>query len=101
MRASESFPYIHKTFSLQMRRQRKKEKKNIKDALINILYHPLCLLLVLIVCIFHRYKEQNVALKLVQLNGTPEEVAKRGSRFAREVTFLCRVQHKNLVKVRN
>ena len=35
------------------------------------------------------------------MNGTPEEVAKRGSRFAREVTFLCRVQHKNLVKVRN
>mgnify|MGYP002775786448 CR=1 FL=1 len=51
--------------------------------------------------IFHRYKEQSVALKLVQMNGTPEEVAKRGSRFAREVTFLCRVQHKNLVKVRN
>lgn len=46
-----------------------------------------------------RYQTQSVALKLVQRNGTPEEVAKRESRFAREVTLLCRLQHKNLVKV--
>lgn len=45
-----------------------------------------------------KYQNQTVALKLVQRNGTPEEVAKRESRFAREVTLLCRLQHKNLVK---
>lgn len=45
-----------------------------------------------------KYQTQSVALKLVQRNGTPEEVAKRESRFAREVTLLCRLQHKNLVK---
>lgn len=45
-----------------------------------------------------KYQNQSVALKLVQRNGTPEEVAKRENRFAREVTLLCRLQHKNLVK---
>ncbi|KAH7442418.1 hypothetical protein KP509_03G087700 [Ceratopteris richardii] len=45
-----------------------------------------------------KYHDQSVALKLVQTSGTPEEVAKRESRFAREVSLLTRVQHKNLVK---
>ncbi|KAI5080842.1 hypothetical protein GOP47_0004025 [Adiantum capillus-veneris] len=45
-----------------------------------------------------KYRNQSVALKLVHRNGTPEDVAKRESRFAREVTLLCRLQHKNLVK---
>ncbi|MCO5614439.1 hypothetical protein L7F22_068721 [Adiantum nelumboides] len=45
-----------------------------------------------------KYQNQSVALKLVQRNGTPEEMAKRENRFAREVTLLCRLQHKNLVK---
>ncbi|KAI5068160.1 hypothetical protein GOP47_0016505 [Adiantum capillus-veneris] len=45
-----------------------------------------------------KYRDQSVALKLVQTSGTPEEVAKRESRFAREVSLLSRVQHKNLVK---
>lgn len=45
-----------------------------------------------------KYREQSVALKLVQTSGTQEEVAKRESRFAREVSLLSRVQHKNLVK---
>lgn len=45
-----------------------------------------------------KYRDQSVALKLVQTGGTPEEVVKRESRFAREVSLLSRVQHKNLVK---
>ncbi|KAH7438711.1 hypothetical protein KP509_04G028100 [Ceratopteris richardii] len=45
-----------------------------------------------------KYRDQNVALKLIQTSGTPEEVVKRESRFAREVSLLSRVKHKNLVK---
>lgn len=48
---------------------------------------------------FSRYKNQNVAIKIVQKGETPEEVAKREGRFAREVAMLSKVQHKNLVKV--
>lgn len=51
------------------------------------------------VSLVYRYRDQSVALKLVQTGGTPEEVAKRESRFSREVSLLSRVQHKNLVKV--
>lgn len=46
-----------------------------------------------------RYKNQNVAVKIVNRGETPEEIAKREARFAREVAMLSRVQHKNLVKV--
>jgi serine/threonine protein kinase len=46
-----------------------------------------------------RYKNQNVAIKIVHKGDTPEEVVKRQGRFLREVTMLSRVQHKNLVKV--
>lgn len=46
-----------------------------------------------------RYKNQNVAIKVVHRGDTPEEIAKREARFAREVAMLSRVQHKNLVKV--
>lgn len=46
-----------------------------------------------------RYKNQNVAIKIVHKGDTPEEVTKREGRFLREVTMLSRVQHKNLVKV--
>lgn len=45
-----------------------------------------------------KYRDQSVALKLVQPGDTPEEVAKREGRFAREVSILFKVQHKNLVK---
>ncbi|CAH9090619.1 unnamed protein product [Cuscuta europaea] len=45
-----------------------------------------------------KYKNQNVAIKIVHKGETPEEISKRGSRFAREVAMLSRVQHKNLVK---
>eukprot|EP00250_Pteridium_aquilinum_P013933 c21669_g2_i1 orf=503-1408(+) len=45
-----------------------------------------------------KYRDQSVALKLVQRGGTPEEMVKRENRFAREVSLLSRVQHKNLVK---
>lgn len=45
-----------------------------------------------------KYKEQNVAIKIIQLGDTPEERAKQEGRFAREITLLSRVQHKNLVK---
>ncbi|XP_072959763.1 serine/threonine-protein kinase STY13-like [Typha angustifolia] len=45
-----------------------------------------------------KYKNQNVAIKIVHRGDTPEEVAKRESRFVREVAMLSRVQHKNLVK---
>ena len=50
---------------------------------------------------FPRYKNQNVAIKIVHRGETPEEIAKREGRFAREVAMLSRVQHKNLVKVVN
>lgn len=46
-----------------------------------------------------RYKNQTVAVKIVHNGETPEEIAKREARFAREVAMLSRVQHKNLVKV--
>ncbi|KAK3032068.1 hypothetical protein RJ639_036282 [Escallonia herrerae] len=45
-----------------------------------------------------KYKNQNVAIKVVDKGDTPEEIAKREGRFAREVEMLSRVQHKNLVK---
>lgn len=45
-----------------------------------------------------KYKERNVAIKIIQLGDTPEERAKQEGRFAREITLLSRVQHKNLVK---
>ncbi|XP_077229320.1 serine/threonine-protein kinase STY13-like isoform X1 [Tasmannia lanceolata] len=45
-----------------------------------------------------KYKNQDVAVKIVHRGDTPEEVAKREGRFEREVAMLSRVQHKNLVK---
>ncbi|XP_010251057.1 PREDICTED: serine/threonine-protein kinase HT1-like [Nelumbo nucifera] len=45
-----------------------------------------------------KYKNQTVAVKIVHRGETPEEIAKREARFAREVAMLSRVQHKNLVK---
>lgn len=48
---------------------------------------------------FCRYKNQNVAIKIVHKGDNPEEAAKREARFMREVNMLSRVQHKNLVKV--
>lgn len=46
-----------------------------------------------------RYKNQNVAIKVVHKGETPEEIVKREAHFGREVAMLSRVQHKNLVKV--
>lgn len=57
----------------------------------------LCILHLVMVC---RYKNQNVAVKVMHKGDTPEEVAKKEARFMREVAMLARVQHKNLVKVR-
>ncbi|PPS20487.1 hypothetical protein GOBAR_AA00104 [Gossypium barbadense] len=45
-----------------------------------------------------KYKNQTVAIKVVRRGETPEEIARREGRFAREVAMLSRVQHKNLVK---
>ncbi|CBI14949.3 hypothetical protein VitviT2T_026458 [Vitis vinifera] len=45
-----------------------------------------------------KYKNQNVAIKIVHRGETPEEITKREARFAREVSMLSRVQHKNLAK---
>lgn len=45
-----------------------------------------------------KYKNQTVAIKILQRGDNPEEIAKREARFAREVAMLSRVQHKNLVK---
>ncbi|KAL6518794.1 hypothetical protein OROHE_017547 [Orobanche hederae] len=45
-----------------------------------------------------KYKNQNVANKILQKGETPEEIAKREAIFGREVAMLSRVQHKNLVK---
>ncbi|KAH9776405.1 protein kinase domain-containing protein [Citrus sinensis] len=45
-----------------------------------------------------KYKNQTVAIKIVHKGETPEEIAKKESRFAREVAMLSRVQHRNLVK---
>lgn len=47
----------------------------------------------------YRYKNQNVAIKIINKGDTSEEIAKKEARFAREVAMLSRVQHKNLVKV--
>ena len=49
--------------------------------------------------VLFRYKNQTVAIKIVHKGETPEEIAKKEARFAREVAMLSRVQHKNLVKV--
>jgi serine/threonine protein kinase len=46
-----------------------------------------------------KYKNQNVAIKIINKGDTPEEIAKKEGRFAREVAMLSKVQHKNLVKV--
>lgn len=48
---------------------------------------------------FFRYKNHNVAIKIVHRGDTPEEIVKREGRFAREVAMLSRVTHKNLVEV--
>ncbi|KAK9272046.1 hypothetical protein L1049_002415 [Liquidambar formosana] len=45
-----------------------------------------------------KYRNQNVAIKMVNRGDTPEDIAKKEVRFAREVEMLSRVQHKNLVK---
>ncbi|CAM8980084.1 unnamed protein product [Rhodiola kirilowii] len=45
-----------------------------------------------------KYKNQTVAIKIIQRGDAHEEIAKRERRFAREVAMLSRVQHKNLVK---
>ena len=46
-----------------------------------------------------RYKNENVAIKIIRRGETPEEIAKTEARFAREVAMLSKVQHKNLAKV--
>ncbi|KAI3503489.1 hypothetical protein L1887_31932 [Cichorium endivia] len=45
-----------------------------------------------------KYKNQIVAIKIVNKGDTPEEIAKIEGRFVREVAMLSKVQHKNLVK---
>ncbi|XP_074581634.1 serine/threonine-protein kinase STY13-like isoform X2 [Curcuma longa] len=45
-----------------------------------------------------KYKNQNVAVKVMHKGDNAEEATKREGRFMREVTLLSRVQHKNLVK---
>ncbi|KAK7265974.1 hypothetical protein RIF29_18611 [Crotalaria pallida] len=45
-----------------------------------------------------KYKNQNVAVKVINKGETPEEISRREARFGREVAMLSRVQHKNLVK---
>ncbi|KAJ3675285.1 hypothetical protein LUZ60_004327 [Juncus effusus] len=45
-----------------------------------------------------KYKNQNVAIKIIHKGDTPEEITKREGRFLREVGMLSKVQHKNLVK---
>ncbi|GAB2289460.1 hypothetical protein Dimus_023769 [Dionaea muscipula] len=45
-----------------------------------------------------KFRNQNVAIKVFNLGETPEEVARRRARFAREVAMVSRVQHRNLVK---
>jgi len=45
-----------------------------------------------------KYRNQSVAIKILHRGDTPEEIAKREGRFAREVAMLSRVQHKNLAK---
>eukprot|EP00249_Psilotum_nudum_P003099 c16427_g2_i3 orf=719-1702(+) len=45
-----------------------------------------------------KYRDQSVAVKIIQQGETADEVAKREARFGREISMLSRVQHKNLVK---
>ncbi|KGN51355.1 serine/threonine-protein kinase STY13 isoform X1 [Cucumis sativus] len=45
-----------------------------------------------------KYKDQNVAIKIIRKGEAPEEIAKTEARFAREVAMLSKVQHKNLAK---
>lgn len=45
-----------------------------------------------------KYRNHSVAVKIVHRGDTPDEIAKREGRFAREVAMLSRVQHKNLAK---
>lgn len=45
-----------------------------------------------------KYHDDEIAVKIIQPGETSKEVAKRQSRFAREITLLQKVQHKNLVK---
>lgn len=45
-----------------------------------------------------KYHDDEIAVKIIQPGETSKEVAKRRSRFAREITLLQKVQHKNLVK---
>lgn len=59
----------------------------------------LCAIISFLNSCFFRYRTQTVAIKVVNRGETPEDIAKREARFAREVAMLSRVQHKNLVKV--
>ncbi|KAL4577161.1 hypothetical protein LXL04_013265 [Taraxacum kok-saghyz] len=45
-----------------------------------------------------KYKNKNVAIKIVNKGDTPDTIAKVEGRFVREVAMLSKVQHKNLVK---
>ncbi|CAH1437724.1 unnamed protein product [Lactuca virosa] len=45
-----------------------------------------------------KYKNMNVAIKIVNKGDTPDSIAKIQGRFVREVAMLSKVQHKNLVK---
>ncbi|KAH7435304.1 hypothetical protein KP509_06G058900 [Ceratopteris richardii] len=45
-----------------------------------------------------KYHDEEVAVKIIQPGETAKEISKRQSRFAREITLLQKVQHKNLVK---
>ncbi|KAI5417075.1 hypothetical protein KIW84_041892, partial [Lathyrus oleraceus] len=45
-----------------------------------------------------RYKNQNIAVKIINKGETPEEISRREARFGREVAMLSKVQHKNLVR---
>lgn len=49
---------------------------------------------------WYRYRNQNVAVKILHKGDSPEEASKKEASFMREVNMLSRVQHKNLVKVR-
>lgn len=66
-------------------------------SLTSCILHLLWLLFLLaMVC---RYKNQNVAVKVMHKGDSQEDVAKREARYMREVAMLARGQHKNLVKV--
>ncbi|RWW59293.1 hypothetical protein BHE74_00033783, partial [Ensete ventricosum] len=47
-----------------------------------------------------RYRDQIIAIKVLNGGSTPEETATLRARFIREVNMMCRVQHENLVKLR-